>query len=118
MKIRVNGNSVRLRLAPNEVSELVQTGNVSDVCYFPNGNFTYGVRATSTSKMNASFVNGYISIHIPDTQLKGWDENDKVGFEHTTPEGLFILVEKDFKCLQPRKHENESHLYENPIVSK
>ncbi|MFY0592244.1 DUF7009 family protein [Roseivirga sp.] len=118
MKIRVNGNSIRLRLAPEEVTELVNTGSVSDVCAFPNGNFTYGIRATTASEMNASFLNGFIAVQVPEGQLVEWDQNEKVGFEFTTPSGLFLLVEKDFKCLQPRKHENESHLYENPIVSK
>jgi len=118
MKIRINGNTIRMRLSPNEVRELVKSGSVTDTCAFPTGNFTYGIRSTQATEIDATFVDGYIAVLVPEKLLIDWDINEVVGFEHTTKTGTFMLIEKDFKCLQPRKHENESHLYENPIVSK
>lgn len=114
MKIRINNNSVRLRLNPEDVTQLTQEGKAMSICHFPNGVFRYSVVASSREIISADFTGGTISVEIPSDQLLNWDKDDRVGFEFTTEEGLFILVEKDFQCLQPRKHENEDHLYPNP----
>ena len=48
-----------------------------------------------------------------------WATTDQVGIEKTifVAEGsdLAILIEKDFKCLTDRPHEDESDLFENPM---
>ncbi|MDG2455745.1 MAG: hypothetical protein P8N47_08050 [Bacteroidia bacterium] len=45
-----------------------------------------------------------------------WDTDERVGFDHTV-NGLFILLEKDWQCLKPRDHEDESNLYQHPASS-
>ena len=118
MKLRINGNSVRMRLSPDEVEALVSQGKIQSTCAFPGTTLSYGLRVSKGTEIEAGYDEGTIQVMIPETQLKGWDKDNRVGFEHHTPEGLFILIEKDFQCLQPRKHEKEEHLYPNPSVSK
>lgn len=118
MKIRINGNSVRMRLNPEEVEELVQKGTAQDTCTFPNAVFSYEIQASQGHEIEAKFEHNAVRVLIPEESLNDWDKDSRVGFEHNTSEGLFILIEKDFQCLHPRKHEKEEHLYPNPSVSK
>lgn len=117
MKIRINGDSIRMRLSPEEVESLVSKGSIIDHCSFPSGRLTYGVLSSNGNAIDVEYVANEIKVIIPKTDLHDWDTNERVGFEHTTEEGLFLLIEKDFKCLKPRKHESETHLYPNPSVS-
>ena len=118
MKLRINGNSVRMRLSPDEVEALVSQGKTQSTCAFPESTLSYGLVASQGVEIEVRYDKDTIQVMIPETQLKGWDKDNRVGFEHHTSEGLFILIEKDFQCLQPRKHEKEEHLYPNPSVSK
>lgn len=117
MKIRINGDSIRMRLSPEEVDRLVSKGSIIDHCNFPNVKLTYGILSSNSNSMNAEFDGNEIKVIIPKSELLNWNTDERVGFEHTTEGGLFLLIEKDFKCLKPRKHEPEAHLYENPNVS-
>lgn len=116
MKIRINNNSIRLRLNPEEVTQLCKEGKVMSICHFPNAVFKYSVSKSSKDSISADFASETISVEIPSNELVNWDKDERVGFEFTTEDNLFILVEKDFQCLQPRKHEKEDHLYPNPLA--
>ncbi|MEO8447571.1 MAG: hypothetical protein ABI528_08755, partial [bacterium] len=58
-----------------------------------------------------------ISVNIPSEFIKGWYENDIVGFSNDDDtikyDQLQITVEKDFKCIE-RTSEDQSDNYENP----
>ncbi len=114
MKLRINGNSLRLRLTPDEVSDLCQNGRAEDRCKIGDHQCIYSIVAYNEDELSVNMVNGQVQVNIPKSLIANWEQNDKVGFEHTDYNNLFILVEKDFKCLQPRRHEKEQHLYPNP----
>ena len=114
MKLRIKGDSIRIRLSQNEVTELVKEGEVWSTCHVAKNHLIYGLIKTKEDDMNASFENNKMIIHIPEEHLKEWDVNEIVGFDHTNEDGLYLLVEKDFQCLKPREHEDESNLFPNP----
>ena len=113
MKIRIKDNSVRFRLAQKEVTELVNDGQTWSKCQFVNGELTYGLMATDTNEITSSFEENKVTVQVPKILLKEWDIDERVGFDNTN-DGLYILIEKDWQCLKPRAHEDESNLYINP----
>ncbi len=96
MKLRIKSNSLRLRLERPEVAQLCQQGNVFSVCHFGDHHLTYGVRKSNGEDMKAVFVGNRILVDLPQDWLATWESDDRVGFETTDEEGLFVLVEKDF----------------------
>ena len=114
MKLRIHSNSIRLRLAKDDVASLCQNGSVYSVCHFGDNHLTFGVRNTNGEDMIASFAGNRIIVDVPKSLLKGWEDDDRVGFEATDEEGLHILVQKDFQCLVPREGEDQENLYPNP----
>lgn len=114
MKIRINGNSVRLRLSQSEVIQFVNEGIVSSSCNLGGGRLTYQIKKGDFPTIFANMENQTISINIPNNLADHWDTDFRVGFDNMDSRGLYILVEKDFQCLKPRINEDESDLFPNP----
>ena len=120
MKIRIKDNSIRLRLTQKEVERFGETGLALATTQFTAGNsFTYALQSSSTTEaIDATFERNRITIHVPKTIAKQWTSTEEVGFEamvdNNTDTGLYLLVEKDFACLMPRTHEDETDNYPNP----
>ncbi|HMR86722.1 MAG TPA: hypothetical protein PKD51_01140 [Saprospiraceae bacterium] len=115
MKLRISGNSIRLRLSMSDVQMLVQNGIVLDKTHIGNGILRYQItQKMHENELSATFENDTINVHIPKDWLTNWDNDERVGFEGCDANGLNILIEKDFQCMKPRQHEDESDLYLNP----
>jgi hypothetical protein len=119
MKIRIKGNSVRIRLIRSEVNELATGGQLAETTEFPSGNFTYSLQAKEgITHLEADFSNGNMAIYIPASLPAPWAANEQVGFEHHLDLGhnrsLYLLIEKDFKCLDAPPHEDQSDNFDNP----
>ena len=118
MKIRIRGNSVRLRLTQSEVKTLCEQGVYSERTEFNGRNLTYTAKgAKGIARLQAYFNGDEITLRIPSDQLTGWDENSTVGFYNEMPlqhgGSLTLQVEKDFACLEQRG-DDESDSYPNP----
>lgn len=126
MKLRIKGNSVRLRLTQREVAELAATGNVEDRIEFgaePSQSLTYAVIAESLAeKVSAKFEDGRVSIIIPRAAAEKWAASEENGIsaeqDLSTGKTLRIAVEKDFACLTPRAGEDESDSFPHPKSEK
>ncbi len=114
MKIRINDNSLRFRLSQSEISTLVHQGEVSSVCQFTNDRIVYMLKQGDYPHLTADFIDGVITVYIPKSFVQHWDKNETIGFDGNDTSGLYILIEKDFQCLKPRHHEDESDLFPNP----
>lgn len=112
MKLRINESSIRLRLTPEEVERVSKGEKVSSFVELLNGRFGYELISGDTWSVETAGSN--ICISIPQSEVLDWAGNSKVGFEQRFENGLLLLIEKDFQCLHPRKHEQEDHLYPNP----
>lgn len=118
MKIRINGPSIRLRLSQSEVDQICHSGKVITECPVGDNKWTYSLEIDATDRMYAKIRNANITVYVPEKLVEGWSTDQRVGFDDTTSDGLYLLVEKDFQCLKPRPHEDESDLYINPLAGE
>jgi hypothetical protein len=110
MKLRILGNSLRLRLKRGEVDRLAAGNKLVEETEFPGTVFSYSLELSDNEDMAASFDNGRIEISMPREIIPEWADTDLVTLytEQELPgDGkLEILVEKDFTCLEPGHHRN------------
>ncbi len=105
MKLRIHGNSLRLRLSQSEVSQFSKTGFVEDSLQLgPGANFAYTLESSSSiAAPQASYQNGWFRIQVPAAVGTEWFSTDCVSIAGEQPlangKTLSILVEKDFQCL-------------------
>lgn len=125
MKLRIRGNSLRLRLSRGEVAELAERGRVDDGIAFgsePEARLHYGIVCSDeTSVLSARLGSAAIVVTLPTTVARAWAASDDVSLEAEQPIGagdvLRLLVEKDFACLQPRAGEDDGDAFPNPNVT-
>jgi len=120
MKIRIKGNTVRLRLTKSEVDYFRMTGLIEERTEFGNNSFAYALQSTQTPELKAEFSDGAIRVLMPEKMADEWTATNAVGFNSEMDIGnkkkLYILVEKDFKCLDETV-EDQSDNYENPLAA-
>lgn len=115
MKIRINGNFVRLRLNQSEVETFASTHQIGDLINFGERSLTYQlVSATKYENVGVSFDGDKISVQVPLSLTEKWTKTDLVGFENTNQSNVRVLVEKDFQCLHKRPGEDESDNFPHP----
>lgn len=103
MKLRIKGDSLRIRVTQDELSELASRGAVEDRIRFSKDRaLTY--RLTVDRKavtLSADFKGDVIDVHIPESDARRWADTDLVTLAHTQSDGrvdLRITIEKDFPC--------------------
>jgi hypothetical protein len=121
MKLRIKGNSLRLRLQRSEIAALQETGEVADqITFGPAAHQTlrYMIEVGEGDTIEVIYVPATLRVRMPRTDVETWATTDRVGFEATLENGtddpLSVLLEKDFKCLVDRPGEDETDAYENP----
>lgn len=114
MKVRISGNSIRLRLKPSEVEQLECEGSVRDEVDFGGGSilaYTLAVSPDATAP-TATLRGSNIEVAIPQAAARRWFSSDQVSIEGEQ-NALSISVEKDFRCLH--KDDTEADAYPNPL---
>ena len=104
MKLRIRGNSLRLRLGPEEVAQLIDQRRVEEVINFgPDQHLIYLLKIDNVQRPVASFQEGRITVTVPKTVARKWADSELVGIEAeqelSNGEQLQLLIEKDFECL-------------------
>jgi hypothetical protein len=124
MKLRIKGDSLRLRLTKGEVSQLDSGGVVEDQVRFGGGAaLVYRLRRDSrVPGLTASFAQGAVEVRVPEKSAREWANSNDVTLAGAQSiaagDELRIVVEKDFQCLAPREGEDESDNFENPTIGK
>jgi hypothetical protein len=118
MKIRIRGNSVRLRLTRTEVDTFNNEGYLEEKTNFGFAEFIYAIESLpSIDSLQATFVGNKLTVFVPDALKKEWVSTDLVGLNHKMDTGggntLSILVEKDWACID-NVLEDQSDNYPNP----
>jgi len=116
MKIRIKGNSLRYRLTRSEVESFGRDGYLDDVTDFGPTQLIYALKTSASDELWANFENNKITMFMPAAMRNEWLATDRVGFENRTP-GFYLLVEKDFQCLD-NVEEDQSDNYPNPLALK
>jgi hypothetical protein len=124
MKLRIKGDSLRLRLTRGEVTQLDTGGVVEDRVRFGGGAaLVYRLkREAGAGSLSAAFAQGTVEIRVPEQSVRQWASSNEVTLAGAQPiaagDELRIVVEKDFACLAPREGEDESDHFDNPTVGK
>ncbi|MDQ2799680.1 MAG: hypothetical protein M3Y13_08575 [Armatimonadota bacterium] len=122
MKLRIRGNSLRLRLNQQELTQLAETGRVEDQIQFgpreENG-LRYSLTSQSQdARLRAEISSGHIQVYARTDDVQRLAQTEEVGLEDvqdlTDNNQLRLLVEKDFACLQKRPGEEDAHAFANP----
>lgn len=122
MKLRIRHNLIRLRLGKSEVEQLQHAGECREAINFPGGvRLEYAIGSSATSAgIGATLCGSIIRIDVPARDLARWCASDQVGLsaEIWLPESapLEILIEKDFRCLDPLVPEDQSDTFDNPLA--
>ncbi len=120
MKLRIQGNSLRLRLSQSEVAQFSKTGFVEDSIQFaPGASFAYALESLSSlSAPQALYSNGWLRIQVPGADATGWACSDRIAISGDQPiesgKRLSILIEKDFQCLHGSEAPDPD-AYPNPL---
>ena len=120
MKIRIKGNSIRLRLTKTEVENFGKDGDFNEETQMLGGIFRYQLkRSYNYENLAAEWIadENKIVFYMPEKIANEWVESNEVGFQHKMPladgNKLFLLIEKDFVCLD-NTFEDQSDNYPNP----
>jgi hypothetical protein len=112
MKLRIHGDSVRLRLTQAEVRRLAAGEALGQTTHFTAASqFLVSLKTSPDAvAMTASFDAGRMTVVIPAAQIRPWADSDQVGLQAVQPAGaghtLQLLVEKDFRCLHSTPEDN------------
>ena len=113
MKLRIQNDSIRLRLTQSEVTHFADEGYVEGVTHFgPGETLTYALQTSDVDALRADFANDTLTVFVPRPWAPEWAASEQVGLEGTHDAGggctLTLLVEKDFDCLHKRPDEDDA----------
>jgi hypothetical protein len=123
VKLRLQFNSVRLRLKRGEVEQLARTGRVEEKILIGSGydeTFDYVLESTAAvSSPIATVTARGIVVQVPSDEVVKWASTDQVGIEGRqqvdNETSLQILIEKDFACIDGTDEEN-ADTFPNPLA--
>ncbi|GAA4507646.1 hypothetical protein GCM10023172_38570 [Hymenobacter ginsengisoli] len=106
MKLRLEENSLRLRLSEAEVQQFAATGRVAYSIAFgpgPAQTLLYSLErlpaASPATAVQVRYEAGALAVEVPDSVARNWTGTENIGFKGLVlvAEGreLRILVEKD-----------------------
>ncbi len=114
MKLRLRGNTVRLRLLEGEVRQLGQGLSVRET--LPTAlPFSFAVTPLPVDAVSVEFADGVLSVSVPAAWAAEWAANDVVGRQDRAGE-IDVLIEKDWACTTPRTGEDNAGTYPNPTA--
>jgi hypothetical protein len=121
MKIRIKGDSLRLRISRSEVARLLEGDCLEETIHFaPDAcaSFTYALRQDHLiGKPTVEYTENRAAVVIPADQANAWGITDQVGIaadiDLRNIGSLALLIEKDFACLD-RSDEDTHDTFPNP----
>ena len=116
MKLRLLGDSIRLRLTRGEVARIGNGETVVETTHFGDGaEFEFALGEGPVDGVEARFDGGRMTVIANPDLLKSWASTDRVALAEkdsaATPQ---ILVEKDFNCLVPRDGNDDADTFAHP----
>lgn len=121
MKLRIQNNSIRLRLNRREVETFTKAGSLEEALEHSLGRLVYGIQSSTDAPRAEVLVgSGRIHIVLPAEVARDWTGTDRVGISDEVEFGegkrLSVLVEKEFRRLHGAT--NDPDLYPNPLEGR
>ncbi len=121
MKLRIKGNTLRLRVSRSELTSLQHGNRVEDAIQFsaaPESRWSYGLQVASQSKpIEIEWKPQSLTVSISEERMKSWATETEIGIYEAVDLGpagsLAVVIEKDFACLD-RSDEDSSDSFANP----
>lgn len=120
MKLRIQGNSLRLRITPSEMIRLMEKGRIAETIHFgvdDNARLTYALEHGEQGQPIAVRQGTQeIAVVISLRDALRWSSTTEIGLygEVPTADGrLSVAIEKDFACLDKSDEENADR-FQNP----
>ena len=112
MKLRLQPNSVRLRLSEAEVAQLAQSGRLSERVSFPGtdgGTLVYEILVDAeVVEIAASFTHGCITVKVPKASAEDWSRSGDVtlssGRAGNGDYAFIAIIEKDLARRRPERN--------------
>ncbi len=125
MKLRLQSNTLRLRLKQSEVTKFMKIGRIEEEIVLgnrPEQRFSYVLESSPTVRSpRASFEGRSIRVVVPAEAASRWAGTNEIAIEGRQPVGegeeLVILIEKDFACLDGTPEQNLD-TFPNPQAGK
>ena len=125
MKLRIKGNSIRLRLLRSEVERLCSADIVSEEIRFGTATdqaLKYSVAASDgIEEVTVQFSDNQILVLLPESVAMNWTGGDDVGIEASIDVGnnteLSVLIEKDFECVGRPDDPDKADAFPNPSTA-
>jgi len=106
MKLRIRGNSLRLRISQTEMQRLLTDGAIADTICFgsaPDARLTYVLtHRAAEDELGVEYRQQTVSVVLSTRAATAWAQGDEVGVygSAATANGpLEVMVEKDYACL-------------------
>lgn len=120
MKLRIQGDALRLRVSPSEMKRLVCDGRLAETIHFGAGDtatLTYALEHNADEPaIRMRYEGGEITVLLPSKAMRAWADGDDVGLYTTFATGaeaVELAIEKDFACLDKSDEQNED-TFPNP----
>jgi hypothetical protein len=121
MKLRIKGNSLRLRVSRSELARFQAEGRIEETIHFtaaPEATLTYALEsALKPSPMTVRYGSREVTVILSEDRARIWEAQSEIGVYTTLDMGsagsLEVAVEKDFACLD-RSDEDNCDTFANP----
>jgi hypothetical protein len=125
MKLRLQFNSIRLRLKRSEVDRFIRTGRVEERIMSGIGDresFHYLLEANdSVSAPKGWIAPNRVVVQVPIAAALKWALTSQIGIEGEqavdNKTSLRILIEKDFACIDGTEEQN-ADTFANPLAGQ
>ena len=120
MKLRIKGDSLRLRISPSEMARLMESGRIEETIHLGAGDdarLSYAVEVSATAaETTVRYQPREIAVIVPAAVARAWAAGSDVGIYAGVALSAGVLevaVEKDFACLDTNAAENRD-TFPNP----
>lgn len=121
MKLRIKGNSLRLRITRSELARLLGGEEIEETIHFgpsPEAQLSYAlVSRQQSAPVSVNYSLPKLTVTLSQEQAKHWSNESEVGIYASLENGaagsLEVIVEKDFACLD-RGEEDNADTFANP----
>lgn len=114
MKLRINGNSLRLRVSRSELARFQSGERIEETIHFaaaPEAKLTYALEfASQSAPVKVRYESNEITVVLSEARARTWEVEGEVGVYDTldidSAGSLDVIVEKDFACADGSDAEN------------